>query len=62
MTGHKDLKLADHYSTCNEDDQKEFSQKIMKHIREVRDKETKENEISFSNVVSLSSYKSGTYN
>lgn len=62
MTGHKDLKLADHYSTCNEDDQKEFSQKIMKHIREVRDKDTKENVVSFSNVVSLSSYKSGTYN
>ena len=32
MTGHKDLKLADHYSKCNEDDQKKFSQKIMEHI------------------------------
>jgi len=34
MTGHKDLKLADHYSKSNEDDQKDFSQMIMKHIRE----------------------------
>jgi integrase len=34
MTGHKDLKLADHYSKSNEDDQKDFSQLIMKHIRE----------------------------
>lgn len=34
MTGHKDIKLADHYSKCNEDDQKEFSEQIMKHIRE----------------------------
>jgi integrase len=33
MTGHKDLKLADHYSSCNEDDQKEVSEKIMKYVR-----------------------------
>lgn len=33
MTGHKDLKLADHYSKCTEDDQKNFSEQIMQHIR-----------------------------
>lgn len=33
MTGHKDLKLADHYSKTTEDDQKHFSEMIMKHIR-----------------------------
>lgn len=33
MTGHKDLKLADHYSKCDEDDHKHFSEKIMEHIR-----------------------------
>ncbi len=26
MTGYKDLKLSDHYSTCNKDDQKEFAE------------------------------------
>lgn len=67
MTGHKDLKLADHYSKCNEDDQKEFSQKIMQHIKEVstskvakpKEIEIKEEiDTSFDNVVSLSSFKS----
>lgn len=33
MTGHKDLKLANHYSKCDEDDQREISEKIMEHIR-----------------------------
>ncbi len=33
MTGHKDLKLADHYSKTTEDDQKHFSEMIMSHIR-----------------------------
>lgn len=28
MTGHKDLKLADHYSKCNKDDQKHFSERL----------------------------------
>lgn len=36
MTGHKDIKLANHYSKCDEADQKEFSEKIMQHIRETR--------------------------
>ncbi len=34
MTGHKDIKLADHYSKCDETDQKEISQKVMEHISE----------------------------
>ena len=47
MTGHKDVKLADHYSKCDEDDQKEVSEKVMQHIRcQLLEEET-------SNVVSL---------
>ena len=59
MTGHKDIKLADHYSKCNEDDQREFSEKIMGHIRERRG-QLKEEKADFANVVSLSSYRNGT--
>jgi integrase len=33
MTGHKDIKLADHYSKCDEEDQKDVSLKIMEYIR-----------------------------
>jgi integrase len=33
MTGQKDLKLANHYSKCDEDDQREVSEKIMEFIR-----------------------------
>ncbi len=72
MTGHKDLKLADHYSKCNEDDQKQFSEKIMNHIRQQKEKpsndlaleelESETDSASFENVVSLSAFKSGTYN
>jgi len=63
MTGHKDLKLADHYSKCNEDDQKHFSEKIMKHIRkqglEKEDHARTENEDSEdTNVIQLFSKKS----
>lgn len=36
MTGHKCVKLANHYSKCDEDDQKEVSQKIMEHYRKFR--------------------------
>jgi integrase len=60
MTGHKDLKLADHYSTCNEEDQKEFSKKIMKHIRLEQDSPKQQVFEEFENVISLSSFKSGT--
>ena len=55
MTGHKDLKLADHYSKCDEDDQKEVSLKVMNYIRE-----QKKGEHDAANVVSLFRYKSGS--
>jgi integrase len=57
MTGHKDLKLADHYSKCTEDDQKSFSEMIMKHIRkELNQDHPKAN---FENVIQLRHAKSG---
>ena len=59
MTGHKDLKLADHYSKSNEDDQKEFSEKIMKHIREQKNKDLAI-ESDLSNVLNLFGNKTGT--
>lgn len=55
MTGHKDLKLADHYSKCDEDDQKNYSEKIMEHIRKTIKKDS--SHASFENVVSLKNYK-----
>ena len=58
MTGHKDLKLADHYSKSTEDDQKNFSEMIMKHIR----KELKKNSdepTDFGNVIRLKNAKIG---
>ena len=59
ITGHKDLKLADHYSKCNEDDQREVSQMIMKHIRDVKNETPKEpNE--HENVIDFQSFKNGT--
>lgn len=58
MTGHKDLKLADHYSKCDEDDQKHFSEKIMEHIRNNVLKN--ENHASLKNVVSLKDFKNAT--
>ena len=62
MTGHKDLKLADHYSKSNEDDQKEFSEKIMKHIREQKFKDDAHDDASndLSNVLNLFGNKTGT--
>ncbi|MCO4755794.1 MAG: hypothetical protein KC478_15035 [Bacteriovoracaceae bacterium] len=56
MTGHKDIKLADHYSKCTEDDQKEVAEAVMKHIREKRSEE----DITASNVISLFSKRSAT--
>jgi integrase len=56
MTGHKDIKLADHYSKCTEDDQKMFSEKIMDHIRNVF-RESDQGHATFSNVVSLKEFK-----
>ncbi|MCT4641502.1 MAG: tyrosine-type recombinase/integrase [Bacteriovoracaceae bacterium] len=58
MTGHKDLKLADHYSKCDESDQKEFSQKIMRHIRLEMNTDSYERENDdTSNIISLSAFK-----
>lgn len=57
MTGHKDLKLANHYSKCDEDDQKDVSLKIMEHLRSAVFGEEKGSH-SFDNVVSLKNYKS----
>ena len=65
MTGHKDLKLADHYSKSTEDDQKEFSEKIMEHIRKIKLNEVQRDqpsESTFENVLSLSKYRTGTNN
>ncbi len=65
MTGHKDLKLADHYSKSTEDDQKDFSQKIMEHIRKMKLSEAVKEEADpsdFENVVSLKRFKTGTNN
>jgi hypothetical protein len=56
MTGHKDIKLANHYSKCTEDDQKIFSEKIMEHIRNTIG-ESDSDHASFNNVVSLKKYK-----
>jgi integrase len=52
MTGHKDIKLANHYSKCDESDQKEFSEKIMQHIREFRIPDT-----SSGQVISLKDFR-----
>ena len=51
MTGHKDLKLADHYSKCTEDDQRSFSELIMEHIR--KEMQTDRPKIDFENVIQL---------
>ena len=52
MTGHKDIKLADHYSKCDEEDQKEVSLKIMDFIKKQQTSELK-NQDSNSNVIAL---------
>ncbi len=54
MTGHKDIKLADHYSKCDEDDQKEVAEKIMQHIR------SQQVDMNTDNVISLFSQKNAT--
>ncbi len=58
MTGHKDLKLADHYSKSTEDDQKNFSEKIMDHIRKELRNGSK-NQSDFGNVIRLGNFKAG---
>ena len=61
MTGHKDLKLANHYSKCDEDDQRMVSEKIMEHIRQ-KNHTIESDEASLGNVLSLSNRKNATYN
>lgn len=46
MTGHKDIKLANHYSKCDEDDQREVSEKVMQHIRNEKLEQNTENVVS----------------
>jgi len=58
MTGHKDFKLADHYSKSTEDDQKHYSEMIMKHIRNEL-KKSDQPQTDFENVIKLRTYKSG---
>ena len=53
MTGHKDLKLANYYSKCDEEDQKHISEKIMEHIRLSKYAQFE----NFDNVVSLNNFK-----
>lgn len=60
MTGHKDIKLADHYSKCDEDDQKDVALKIMEHINEVRSS-PQEIVHNTKNVISIFSRKNGTH-
>lgn len=48
MTGHKDIKLADHYSKCDEDDQKEVSLKFMEEIRKLKIPYTSDNILTLS--------------
>ena len=61
MTGHKDLKLADHYSKSNEDDQKHFSEMIMAHLRNtVRSDDG--SHASLENVISLNKFKKALNN
>lgn len=61
MTGHKDVKLADHYSKCDESDQKEVAQKVMAHIKKVQSESSyAHTDSDASNVVSIFSRKNGT--
>jgi len=55
MTGHKDIKLADHYSKCGEEDQKDVSLKIMEYIR--KQKQANSNPKNSDNVIELFSQK-----
>ena len=54
MTGHKDLKLADHYSKVMGEVQKETSLRILEHLKSLR---LLENEQHFDNVVHLNQAK-----
>lgn len=51
MTGHKDYKLADHYSKLDGEYQEEISLKIMEHVKSAQVKDA-----DFANVIQLSKY------
>ena len=55
MTGHKDIKLADHYSKLTNEVQKETSLKVMDHIKNFKLNQTESFE-GESNVISLRDY------
>jgi integrase len=55
MTGHKDLKLADHYSKLTNDIHKETSLKVMAHIKKIRESSI-ENSLTTSNVLNFQDY------
>jgi integrase len=55
MTGHKDLKLADHYSKLGNDHQKEVSLKIMKYIQSTGKEKDKPSKTG--NVIRLTRYQ-----
>jgi integrase len=54
MTGHKDLKLADHYSKLDKEYQKEVSEKIMEEVR----KRNEPVESTSDNVLNMAKFKS----
>lgn len=49
MTGRKDIKFADHFSRCDESDQREVCKRVMKHIRSVKGEKSQD----FENLISL---------
>ena len=54
MTGHKDLKLADHYSKVLGEVQKETSLRVLDHLKSLR---LLEQEQHFDNVINLNRAK-----
>jgi hypothetical protein len=63
MTGHKDFKLADHYSSLDDEFQKEIALKISTEIKRAKQELEAENDIpifnpnQYQNVVSLSDFR-----
>lgn len=55
MTGHKDLKLADHYSKLTNDIHKETSLKVMAHIKKIKESSS-DCSLSTSNVLNFHNY------
>jgi integrase len=53
MTGHKDIKLAAHYSELDSEYQKEVSLKVMEHINEFKQSMDNQNDKNHPNVIPL---------